>query len=171
MNLLCIWFLFLVQAWQEVIFLLTSIMFLAKIIVMQCFYKQKWLLYWEWNTSFSSSNIDLSESDDDEEDDGVHVDDIVSVMQIHFYWSLLDFLIPFNLERFSVSSLLSERTRPRGALSISSLCSALCSNPAMTGVINLQSELRAHTHTRTHSLSPRQKKLAVNERQTLLLEV
>lgn len=68
-------------------------------------------------------------------------------MQISFYVALLVIFILLNQESFSVSSLcrLSERG-PEELLSISSLCSALCSNPAMTGAINLQS-LQTHTHT------------------------
>lgn len=51
-------------------------------------------------------------------------------------------------------SLLLQYVEPKGALSISSLCSAFSSNPAMTGMINLQS---AHTHAHSHTkalLSP-----------------
>lgn len=52
---------------------------------------------------------------------------------------------------FCLVSRLSEWMRPRRALSISSLCSALCSNPAMTGVINLES-----THTVPHNRNSQQ---------------
>ena len=110
---------------------------------------------------------------------------MLDVSRVTWVWTCVSFLSRFFWTwRVSLSLLWcwSERG-PRGTSSISSLCSALCSNSAMTAVINLQSEhththththrhthTQTHTHRETHYINPlRLKQSAVSKKQTMQL--